>query len=177
MPALKIDDPDLAMKVATAIVELTRAKQAEERGWGYAYLKAWLPDNFGIPCAKQAKQAAVFKALVDLRIIKALRKGKKGQATRWALGTRVSARLDGDESQDHAVPTAQSTENLTWMIEESWRWSPWDDLEGEGGEEKRRRGLLLCVPLLTRLNAFFVSITKLRRPTPPRSQAPTRYGE
>ncbi len=95
------------------------------------------PDNFGIPCGKQAKQAAVFKALVDLRIMRALRKGKKGQATQWAHGSRVIARLNGDECQSDADPTTQSRENLTLMIGESWRWSPWDELEGEGGEEAK----------------------------------------
>jgi hypothetical protein len=137
MPALKIEDPDLAARVATGIVELTTKKQAENRGWGYAYLKTWLPDNFGIPCGKQAKQATVFKALVDLGIIRALSKGKKGQATRWAHGSRVIARLDGDESLDYADPMAQKTENPNWMIEESWTWSSWDDLAGEGGEESK----------------------------------------
>lgn len=48
MPALKIDDPELAVRVATSIVRLTQVKDAEGKGWGYAYLKQWLPDNFGI---------------------------------------------------------------------------------------------------------------------------------
>ena len=86
---LKIDDPELAVRVATGIVGLTQVKEAENKGWGYAYLKQWLPDNFGIKCGKQAKQAAVFKSLVDLRILRVLSKGKKGRATRWALGSRV----------------------------------------------------------------------------------------
>jgi len=72
MPALKIDDPDLAVQVATSIVGLTQMKEAERKGWVYAYLRQWLPDNFGIKCGKQAKQAAVFKSLVDLRIIRVL---------------------------------------------------------------------------------------------------------
>ena len=46
--ALKIDDPELAVRVATSIVRLTQVKDAEGKGWGYAYLKQWLPDNFGI---------------------------------------------------------------------------------------------------------------------------------
>lgn len=135
MPALKIDDPELAVRVTTGIVSLTRAKDAEGKGWGYAYLKQWLPDNFGIKCGKQAKQAAVFKALVDLRIIRVLYKGSKGRATRWALGSRVLARLDREVSHDE---TSQKTENLGWMVQEPGGWSPWDNLEGEGGERRRR---------------------------------------
>ena len=137
MPALKIDDPELAVRVATSIVGLTQVKDAEGKGWGYAYLKQWLPDNFGIKCGKQAKQAAVFKSLVDLRIIRVLSKGKKGRSTRWALGSRVLARLDGDDSQDEAVANTHNREDLTWMVEECWEWSPWDNLEEEGGEENK----------------------------------------
>jgi hypothetical protein len=137
MPALKIDDRELAVRVATGIVGLTQTKDAEGKGWGYAYLKQWLPDNFGIPCGKQAKQAAVFKALVDLRIIRVLSKGRKGQATRWVLGSRVLARLDGDDSQDSSDANTDNGEDLTWMVEECWDRGPWDDLEGEGGEEKK----------------------------------------
>ena len=137
MPALKIDDPELAVRVATSIVRLTQVKDAEGKGWGYAYLKQWLPDNFGIKCGKQAKQAAVFKSLVDLRIIRVLSKGKKGRSTRWALGSRVLARLDGDDSQDEAVANTHNREDLTWMVEECWDWSPWDHLEEEGREENK----------------------------------------
>ena len=137
MPALKIDDPDLAVRVATGIVGLTQTKDAEGKGWGYAYLKQWLPDNFGIPCGKQAKQAAVFKALVDLRIIRVLWKGKKGRATRWVLGTRVLARLDGGGRQDEPDDNTDNGEDLTWMVEECWDRSPWDNLKEEGGEEKK----------------------------------------
>ena len=137
MPALKIDDLELAVQVATGIVGLTKEKDSQGKGWGYAYLKKWLPDNFGIPCGKQAKQAAVFKALVDLRIIRVLSKGKKGRATRWALGSRVLARLDGDDRQEEALANTHDREDLTWMVEKEWDWSPWDNLEGEGGEEKK----------------------------------------
>ena len=77
MPALKIKDPELALRVATEIVRLTQIKESEGKGWGYAYLKKWLPDNFGIKCGKQAKQAAIFKSLRDLRIIRMVSEGKK----------------------------------------------------------------------------------------------------
>jgi hypothetical protein len=137
MPALKIDDPQLAVRVATSIVGLAQVKEAGRKGWGYAYLKQWLPDNFGIKCGKQAKQAAVFKSLVDLRIIRVLSKGKKGCSTRWALGSRVLARLDGDDSQDEAVANSHNGKDLTWMVEECWEWSPWDNLEEEGREENK----------------------------------------
>ena len=114
-----------------------QVKEFEGKGWGYAYLKQWLPDNFGIKCGKQAKQAAVFKSLADLRIIRVLSKGKKGRSTRWALGSRVLARLDGDDSQDEAVANTHNREDLTWMVEECWDWSPWDHLEEEGREENK----------------------------------------
>jgi hypothetical protein len=110
MPALKIDDPDLAVAVASGIVELTRAKEAEGKGWGYAYLKKWFPHNFGIKCGKKSKQAAVFKALVDLRIIRVMSKGNKGHATRWALGSRALARLGRDDSQEE--PTANTQKRV-----------------------------------------------------------------
>jgi hypothetical protein len=148
MPVLKIKDPDLAVRVATGIVKLTQIKDSEGKGWGYAYLKQWLPDNFGIKCAKQAKQAAVFKSFVDLRIISVLSKGRKGKATRWALGSRAVARLDGDNGRYEEVSHTQKREDLSWMVEREWELSPWDDLEGEG-ERERRMGLLLYVPFLT----------------------------
>jgi hypothetical protein len=148
-PALKVDDDDLALRVATGIVELTKTKEIEGKGWGYQYLKQWLPDKYGIPCGKQSKQAAVFKALIDLRIIRVVSKGKKGHATRWTHGSRVLALLDGDDAQDREIPLVRDTEEVTWMDEDLMGWGSWDDLEGEGGEEKRRRGLLICVHLLT----------------------------
>jgi hypothetical protein len=136
MPSLKIKDPELAVRVATAILTLTQTKYSEGKGWGYAYLKQWLPDNFGIKCAKQSKQAAVFKSLVDLRIISVLSKGKKGKSTRWALGSRVLARLDGDHRRYEEVTDTESSEDFSWMVETEWELSPWGDLEGEGGERK-----------------------------------------
>jgi hypothetical protein len=136
-PALKIDDDDLAVRVATGIVELTKTKEIEGKGWGYRYLKQWLPDQFGIPCGKQSKQAAVFKALIDLRIIRVVSKGKKGQATRWRHGSRVLALLDGDDAQDHEMPVGRHTGGITWMGGELMGWGSWGDLEGEGGEEKK----------------------------------------
>jgi hypothetical protein len=155
MPALKIDDPDLAVRVATGIVGLTQTKDVDGKGWGYAYLKQWLPDNFGIPCGKQAKQAAVFKALVDLRIIRVLWKGKKGRATRWVLGTRFLARLDGGGRQDELDDNTDNKENFTWMVEECWDRSPWDNLEGEGGEEKK--GSTSLCSLINTHNSNFAS--------------------
>jgi hypothetical protein len=137
MPALKIKDPELAIRVATEIVKLTQLKEAEGKGWGYAYLKKWLPDNFGIKCAKQAKQAAVFKSLVDLRIIRVVSKGKKGKSTLWALGSRVLARLDGDESRYEEVASTQNSKDLSWMVEKEWELSAWDNLGEKGGEEKK----------------------------------------
>jgi hypothetical protein len=88
-------------------------------------------------CDIQAKQAAVFKSLVDLRIIRVLSKGKKGRSTRWGLGSKVLARLDGDDSQDEAVANTPYREDLTWMVEEYWDWSPWDNLEEERREENK----------------------------------------
>ena len=134
MPALKIKDPELALRVATEIVKLTQIKQTEGKGWGYAYLKKWLPDNFRIKCAKQAKQAAIFKSLRDLRIIRMVSEGKKGRATRWALGSRVLARLDGDHKNFAAIVIK---EYVAVNIEEAWELSPWDDLEEKGGEERK----------------------------------------
>ncbi len=96
-----------------------------------------------IKCGKQAKQAAVFKSLVDLRIIRVLSKGKKGCSTRWALGSRVLARLDGDDNQVEAVANTHNREDLTWMVEECWEWSPWDNLE-EKGEEEKKGSTYLC---------------------------------
>ena len=135
MPALKIKDAELAVRVATAIVKLTTMKDSECKGWGYAYLKQWLPDNFGIKCAKQAKQAAVFKSLVDLRIISVLSKGRKGKATRWALGSRVLARLDGDNRRYEEVDHTQKSEGFSWMVEKEWELSPWGYLEEKREEE------------------------------------------
>jgi hypothetical protein len=138
MPVLKIKDPDLAVRVATGIVRLTQTKDSEGKGWGYAYLKHWLPDNFAIKCAKQAKQAAVFKSLKDLRIIGVVSKGRKGKATRWALGSRVLARLDGDNRSFETVTDTKNSEDVYWMIEKAWELSPWDDLEEKRGEEEKR---------------------------------------
>jgi hypothetical protein len=137
MPALKIKDPELARRVATEIVKLTQIKESVGKGWGYAYLKKWLPDNFGIKCAKQAKQAAVFKSLKDLRIIRELSKGTKGRATKWSFGSRVLARLDGDNSRYEEVSPTQNSEDFSWMVEKEWEVSPWDNLEEKGGEEKK----------------------------------------
>jgi hypothetical protein len=136
MPALKIGDLELAVRVATGIVRLTRAKDADGKGWGYAYLKTWLPDNFGIRCGKQAKLAAVFKALVDLRIIQVVSKGRKRQATRWALGSRALARLNGQPYEETDVPPPNEPD-IELTVEEHWDRSPWDNLEGEGGEEEK----------------------------------------
>jgi hypothetical protein len=101
--ALKIDDAGLAVKVATAVVQLTVAKEKAERGWGYEYLRKWLPDNFGIACSKREKQAAVCRALVDLGIIKVLYPGRLGHATRWTFGARVVARMAGDMGDDWKI--------------------------------------------------------------------------
>jgi hypothetical protein len=148
MPVLKIKNPELAVRVATGIVKLTRTKTFENKGWGYAYLKQWLPDNFGITCAKQSKQAAVFKSLVDLRIIAVVSKGRKGNATRWALGSRVLARLAGDNRCFETVAGTKNNEDLSWMIEKEWELSPWDGMEEKGGEEKggeeKKRSTSLC---------------------------------
>jgi hypothetical protein len=137
MPALKIKDPELALRVATEIVKLTQIKESEGKGWGYAYLKKWLPDKFGIKCAKQAKQAAIFKSLKDLRIIRELSHGKKGKASRWSVGSRVLARLDGDERCYAGMVATHKIEDVSWMVEKEWHVSHWDGLEEKGGEEKK----------------------------------------
>ncbi len=124
MPALKIDDVPLAVDVATAVVLLTAAKDREERGWGYEYLKKWLPDNFGIPCSKRSKLAAVFQSLEDLRIIRVLHPARKGRATRWAFGARVEARLAGDVTEQ-------------WKVVE-------DEDAAEERRERKRRLLFPC---------------------------------
>ena len=120
--------------MATEIVRLTEIKQTEGKGWGYAYLKKWLPDNFGIKCGKQAKQAAIFKSLRDLRIIRMVSEGKKGTATKWAMGSRVLARLDGDHKNFAVIA---NKEYVPGNVEEAWELSPWDDLEVKGGEERK----------------------------------------
>jgi hypothetical protein len=137
MPVLKIKDPDLAVRVVTGIVKVTQKKDSEGKGWGYAYLKQWLPDNFGIKCSKQEKLAAVFKSLVDLRIIGVLSKGRKGKATRWALGSRVLARLDGDNRRYETVTDTEKSEELSWMVEKEWEVSRWDCLEEKEKREKK----------------------------------------
>jgi hypothetical protein len=147
-PALKVDDDDLALRVATGIVELTRMKEIEGKGWGYKYLKQWLPDKFGIPCGKQSKQAAVFKALIDLRIIRVVSQGRKGQATRWTHGSRVWALLDRDDAADQETPVVRNTEEMTWMGEELMGWGSWYDLEGE----EKKGSTYLCSLINTSLS-------------------------
>lgn len=130
MPALKIDDPESAIRVATEVVSLTEQKQAEGKGWGYAYLKQWLPDRFGIPCGKQAKQAAVFRALLDLEIVEVEKKGRKGRATHWRLGARSREHLG---LPNPGACKSDEKEYLRW----TFQGCPTDDLEGEGGEEEK----------------------------------------
>ena len=141
MPALKVREPEVAVAVATEIVRLVQLKEVEGRGWGYAYLKRWLPDKLGIPCGKQAKQAAVFRALVDLKILEVDKKGRKGKATLWTLGARAAERL-GLSPKERGSTTDRA--DLTGLFDENWETDLWGILEGEGGE--REGGLLLCVP-------------------------------
>ena len=97
MPALKIKDMELAAEVATEVVKLTQIKAHYHQGWGYAFLKKWLPDKFSIPCAKPQKQQDVLAALRRLQVIKQLAiPVPRVRATIWELGQRATARIDGD---------------------------------------------------------------------------------
>lgn len=97
MPALKVKDLELAKAVATEIVKLTTLKAEFNQGWGYNFLKTWLPEKFGIPCAKPQKQQDVLEALRVLKLIQEYAKPvPKKRATIWHLGHRALARIDGD---------------------------------------------------------------------------------
>ena len=111
MPALKVHDPEVAVNVATAIVELTISKEREESGWGYSYLRQWLPDKFAIPCGKKDKQRAILQALRELKIICQRVAPNIGRATGWTLGRRAKARIAGDHT-DNWKETGCSTETL-----------------------------------------------------------------
>lgn len=104
MPALKVKDLELAKKVATDVVKLTTLKAEFNQGWGYNFLKTWLPEKFGIPCAKPKKQQDVLEALRVLKLIQEYAKPvPKKRATIWHLGHRALARLDGDVETEFEV--------------------------------------------------------------------------
>ena len=116
MPALKINNPEKAVAVATAFVQLTIVKEREENGWGYGYLKSWLPGNFGIPCRKKAKQAGIFQALRDLRIIRQRVASNRHRATGWTVGRRAKARLDGDYTENWRKANVQKSEIVEKLL-------------------------------------------------------------
>jgi hypothetical protein len=104
MPALKVKDLELAKEVATEIVKLTTVKAEFNQGWGYNFLKTWLPEKFGIPCAKPKKQQDVLEALRRLKLIQEYAKPvPKKRATIWHLGRRALARIDGDVETEFEV--------------------------------------------------------------------------
>lgn len=97
LPALKVKNLEIAKQVATEIVKLTEVKARRNHGWGYAFLKSWLPKQFGIACAKPKKQQDVLIALKRLKLIQEYGKAiPKQRPTIWHLGQRALARLDGD---------------------------------------------------------------------------------
>ena len=81
-------------------MELTLIKEREESGWGYSYLRKWLPDCFGIPCGKHDKQQAILQVLRELKIIHQRVASNMGRATGWTLGKRARARMAGDHTDD-----------------------------------------------------------------------------
>lgn len=112
LPALKIRDLALAEKVATGIVQWTYLDEVRNRGWGYAFLKKWLPNNFGIPCSKAEKQQEVLLAFRRLRLIQVFGEPSKGHATTWHLGHRGHARINGDLDTTWPLEDVNSHESL-----------------------------------------------------------------
>ena len=78
---------DTAVSFVNQIIGLARKKQYHGKEWGYAFLQAWMKDNFpGIASKKRKKIQLVFQALVDAKILTVIRRGFKGKATLWATG-------------------------------------------------------------------------------------------
>ena len=55
------------------------------------------------------------------------------------MGTWIkrAGTADGDNFQNEAVALTHKGEDLAWMVENEWDWSPWDNLKGERGQEKK----------------------------------------
>lgn len=109
LPALKVKNLDLAKLVATEVVKMAWTKEQFHQGWGYGFLKTWLPEKFGIPCAKPKKQQDVLKALKHLKIIQEYGKAvPKVRATIWHLGQRARARIESDLETDFELTDPNS---------------------------------------------------------------------
>jgi hypothetical protein len=106
---------EVAVELASAVVKLVAAKQGRELATGY--LKKYIHGETGINCENRTKLARIKEALIDLGLIKVIRKGRQDYgATKYGLAGRM-AELLAPEGRETESQEFQLPENMDEQLE------------------------------------------------------------